>query len=359
MAPKWTPAGGGQVLSKGAVANTNIPTAISRAAVAAAAAPTPAAAAPATPGVDPAVQAAQIAANASAATDRANALANQANIDAANAAAAAQVTAQNTATMNAVQNAFAQYGLSSLFPMIQQYAMAGDSADAIAIKLRATPEYNQRFPAMAGLSAKGRAISEADYVNYERTASSLERQYGLPKGMLMGSVTGLLTNEVSATELNDRVVLAAANSLTAPKDLQDTMASFYGLNPGDALTAYYLDPSIALPLLEKQAASARIGVEAKRQGIGIDVTTAEGLQGQGVTESQAQQGFGVVKSEQSFQGGKGETATQNQLISGTFGNQDNAAKIQRIGASRVGEFTGGGGYAQDNSGNVGLGSASR
>jgi hypothetical protein len=264
------------------------------------------------------------------------------------------------AAIDAVESAFAQYGLSSLFGKVREYAQQGLNADAIVLALRSTPEYKARFPAMQSLMDKGRAISESQYIDYERNTAAIEQRFGLPNGMLMGQVTNLLTNEVSLAELNDRVTLASADSLMAPQDLRDTLANYYGLDPETALAAYYLDPDIALPLLEKQSASARIGVWASRQGVaGVGVGLAEELQGLGVTEDRAQQGFGNVAAQSGLSAGRGDTASTGTLIDANLkGSTDAAAAAERAARGRVGRFAGSGGFAEGKSGVAGIGSAS-
>lgn len=292
---------------------------------------------------------------------------SQADLDKANndAAMARQVQQQTyetevrqRAAMDAVKAAFGQYGLSSLFGKVEEYAKAGYNADAIALMLRSTAEYKARFPAMQSLMDKGRAMSEAEYIGYEGDAASIEQRYGLPKGMLMGQVTNLLMNEVSISELNDRVVIASADSINAPQDLRDTLANYYNLDPDTALAAYYLDPTIALPLLEKQSASARIGVWASRQGVGgVNAGMAEYLQGLGVDEARAQQGFGEVKAQEGLMYGKGDTTTLSGLIDTNVAGKSDTS-VERTARSRVGRFAGGGQYAGSDKGTAGLGSAS-
>jgi hypothetical protein len=262
------------------------------------------------------------------------------------------------ATEGAVKAAFALYGLSSLFPIIQKYAQQGLTEDEIYLNLRNTAEYKARFPAMEALSLKGRAITEAAYVDYETKAAQLEQQYGYPKGMVSGSITDLLVGDVSLAELNDRMILSAADSITAPADLKQQLKDYYNVDPDQALKAYYLDPDRALPILQMQSATARIGVQATRQGVsGIDRTLAEELQGLGVSEAAAQKGFGVVASQAGFTAGKGETTDNVDLTRGAFGNAESAAKTERIASGRVGAFQQGGGFAETNKGVAGLASA--
>jgi hypothetical protein len=272
--------------------------------------------------------------------------------------AQARQAAQDS-VITAVSGMFNQYGLGSLYSKVVEYARSGYSGDAIAVMLRSTPEYKARFPAMDALATKGRAISEQAYIDYERTAGALEQRYGFPQGMVMESVTDLLTNEVSAAELNDRMQLASADSLNAPQDLKDTLSDYYNLDPEMALRAYYLDPDKALPILEKQSASARIGAWARRQGVtGIDVTQAEDLQGFGVTEQEAQAGFGKVKAQEGLSAGKGDVASKADLVAGNLkGTAAARDNIERAASSRVGRFQGGGGFVDSQKGVSGLGSS--
>jgi hypothetical protein len=272
---------------------------------------------------------------------------------------AQQRRAQEDAVISTVQGMFAQYGLTSLYDKVVEYARKGYNGDAIAVMLRSTPEYKARFPAMEALAKKGRAISEAAYVDYERTAAQIEQRYGLAQGMVTGNVTKLLTEEVSAAELNDRVVLASADSLNAPEDLKNTLRDYWNIDPQTALSSYYLDPDVAMPLLEKQSATARIGVWINRQGVaGLGRDMASELQAQGVTEQQAEQGFGAVKAQEGFTAGKGETIDTANLARGAFGNADQAQRAERIGQTRANKFAGGGGFADSNKGVGGLGSSS-
>lgn len=249
------------------------------------------------------------------------------------------------------------YGMSALFDRVKSYIQDGYDADAIMVLIRTTPEYKQRFPAMDALAAKGRAISESDYISYEKTAQNLERRYGLPQGMLMNSVTDLLTNEVSPVELNDRVLLASAASIQAPQEIKNMFQQYYGIDQG-GMTAYFLDPDVATPLLEKQFASAVIGAEATRQGIGIDVYGAENLQGLGITQEQARQGFGQVAAAKGLTEGRGDVVTQQELVGSAFNTNAEAQKsVERAIGGRLGRFQGGGEFLQQGGQNVGLGTA--
>ena len=258
------------------------------------------------------------------------------------------------ATMKA---ALGDFGLMSLYNRVVGFIKEGYEPDAIMVLIRTTDEYKQRFPAMQALAEKGRAISESEYIDYEKTAAGLERRYGLPEGMLMGSVTDLLTNEVSASELNDRVILASAASIEAPDEVKGTFRDFYGIDEG-GMTAYFLDPDRATPLLEKQYATSLIGVEAARQGVGMDVYGAENLQELGISQEEARTGFGRVSRSMGLTRGRGDVVSTEQLISGTFGQDEQALRdIERAARARTGRFGGGGAIAGTTGGVTGAGTA--
>lgn len=269
---------------------------------------------------------------------------------------AAQQAQEEQNVIAIVTALFKEYGLESLTPKIIEYVKAGYGADAIGVLLRDTPEYKARFPAMASLMAKKRAISEAEYIAYERTAAQLEKQYGLPSGMVMGNVTRLLENEVSATELNDRIILASSASVQAPEEFKRTLQQYYNIGTG-GLAAYFLDPAVAAPLLEKQFVSAQIGTEAVRQGVGLDVYGAQNLQSLGITQETARQGFQTVARDIGLTAGRGDVVTQGELIGGTFGDQQQQTAIERARQARLGRFGAGGEFMTEQRGVTGLASA--
>lgn len=257
-----------------------------------------------------------------------------------------------------LQAAFAQYGLQSLFPRIEDYARRDLTEDGILIELRNTPEYKQRFPAIEALAQKGRVITEAEYIAFERNAAQLERAYGLPAGMLdKDAVTNLLTNEVSARELEERVTLAAAAAFQTTPEMRDTFRRFYGIDSG-GLTGYFFEPDKALPLLNKQFVSSQIGAQAAMQDITIESRLAEELSMAGVDEARAREGFGQVSRLRGLSAGRGDVATQQQLIGAEFMNQQESADaVRRAAASRVGRFEQGGGAITTQQGVAGAGTA--
>jgi len=261
--------------------------------------------------------------------------------------------------IDAMKGLMNSYGLGSLMDKITGYIKEGYSdPDAIVGLIRQTPEYAARFPAMKTLAAKNRSISEAAYIEYERQASSFEHLYGLPTGMLnQDIVTNLISNEVSANELEKRISTAAVGAYQMPAEQKQIFKDYYGID-GGSLTAYFLDPDVAMPLINKQVAATAIGLEAAKQGVSLQSALAETIDMAGVTQQQAQQGFQNVNQQAGLMSGAGETITQAQSIQGNvLGNQEANKAIARVAGSRKARFEQGGEFTQDKSGVVGLRSA--
>jgi hypothetical protein len=235
----------------------------------------------------------------------------------------------------------------------------GYTEDYIYIEMRNQPAYKQRFPAMQSFINDRIPFTEAEYMEYEQAAQALDQRYGLPDNMIYNAVTDLLTNRVDAEELSERAAMAGAAAIQAPDDFKATMRDYYGIDEG-GLAAYFLDPDNVVDSLRKQSAASLSGTIAGRQGIAnLPKDLAEDLYDRGVREeSQMVEGFSQANQLRGLSSGKANTASQEQLIRGSFGDsaaQEAVAKVQRI---RRASNRGGGSYVSGESGASGLGSAS-
>lgn len=286
---------------------------------------------------------------------------NQAFLDANKA------TAQNSAIATINSN-LALLGLpSSLGAWAWGEIQKGTDPQQVMLDMQSTPEFQARFPAIAQLrdqAAKGVNVhvpTPGEYVQFEQTATALMSAAGLPKGFYdqPSDFTKFMLNQTSPAELADRITLAKNATYNAPPEMTKFLADNYGVDQG-ALTAYWLDPDKALPLIQNQYAAAQIGGYASSTGFGnITKAQAEGLQGEGVTAAQAQSGLSGLAQEKSlFTNLAGETdkiSTDTQLSTLT-GNADAMNTIEARRRSRQAAFAGGGGAASGGSGPQGIGS---
>ena len=189
---------------------------------------------------------------------------------------------------------YKQFGLEGLVDVIKKLVLEGASEATITFTLQETPEYKQRFRAnQTRLSKNLSVLSPAEYIAVEDGYRQVLRSYGLTRFDSDDYVTKFIENDMSPTELNNRVQLATQRITNADPRVATTLKNYYNITTAD-LVAYTLDPQGQLPVIENQIASAEIGVAALRQGLDIGQTRAESLRQLGVTEDQAIKGFATI-----------------------------------------------------------------
>jgi hypothetical protein len=218
---------------------------------------------------------------------------DQAAIDKAAAdAAAKKEKAENAITV--LTDRFTRYGLASLVPKIRELAIGGASESTITLQLQETEEYRQRFRANQDRIKKGLSVLDpGDYLGLEDDYRQILRAYGLRSFDNDDYVQQFISNDISTTELTNRVVTAVQRVQNADPAILTTLRGFYGITDND-LVAYVLDPQQQFQKIERQVAAAEIGAAAKLQGINAGVAVSEQLAAQGITKAQAQKGYATI-----------------------------------------------------------------
>jgi hypothetical protein len=216
--------------------------------------------------------------------------------------AAAQAQAERQSAYDILLSEFSRYGLSALVEPLKGFIISGASPAELTIQLQNTDAYKKRFAANEQRIAKGlAALSPAEYVAVEDQYQNIMRNYGLPESYYakdtMGTQAGfqtLLANDVSATELEERVLTAQDRVLKASPQISQALKAFYpDITNGDIL-AYTLDPTKGLDAIKRKVTAAEIGGAAIAQGLTTGVTRAEELAAAGVTKQQAQEGYQTI-----------------------------------------------------------------
>jgi hypothetical protein len=197
---------------------------------------------------------------------------------------------------------FDEFGMGALVSPLKDLIQEGLSRSEFTLRLRDTDAYRKRFAANAQRAAKGLSVlSESQYIGLEDQYQNIMREYGLPASYYargdMGRQEGFekfLANDVSSTELEDRVLTAQSRVLNANPEVLASLKQFYpGISNGDIL-AYTLDPEKALTDIKRKVTAAEIGGAAMQAGLQTGMARAEELGAAGVTKAAAQQGFGTI-----------------------------------------------------------------
>ena len=127
------------------------------------------------------------------------------------------------------------------------------------------------------------------------------RQYGLPESYwskdTMGTQSGfeqLLANDVSNTELEERLIVAQDRVLKANPEVLKALKDFYpDIKNGDIL-AYTLDPKNAIKNIQNKVTAAEIGGAALAQNLTTNLARAEELRKYGVDKAAATEGYSTI-----------------------------------------------------------------
>jgi hypothetical protein len=216
------------------------------------------------------------------------------NAAANNAAAEVVKYNERMSIYSSMADRFNKYGLTGLANKIKELAIQGATEATITLQLQETPEYQQRFAANTDRLKKGLAVlTPAEYVNVEDSYRQVLRAYGLKEFDNDAYVRQFIANDMSPTELSNRVVTAVQRVQNADPAIIKQLKDYYGIT-SDRLVAYVLDPEQQFQKIERQIAAAEIGVAAGRQGLTAGVSVADQLAAQGITEAQAQKGYATI-----------------------------------------------------------------
>jgi hypothetical protein len=274
------------------------------------------------------------------------------------------VTDQAQSANAILLDALREFGLESLANTVWEWQKAGRPLEQIMLDLRTTPEYKQRFPAMDSLAKKGRAISEQQYIDYERGAAQLFKSVGLPPTFYdqPDDFANFLTNEVALPELQQRIQMYQVAAFQVPDEVRNDLQSRFGVTPGE-LTAFFIDPDRALPLIQQKFGASQAAGASQVAGFGA-LTDQQAFQvgNQGLTQQQLGQGFsqlGNLRPLFEALPGFGEQDISTDVGVGAVFDQNaqDQRELARRAAARKAPFSGGGQFGSSQTGITGVGSA--
>ena len=278
------------------------------------------------------------------------------------AASAAIAQGERQSAYDLLYSQFNQYGLGGLVEDLKGLITENIPASEFSIRLTQTPAYQQRFSAnQARVSAGLRALSPAEYIGLEDQYQNVMRNYGLPASYYMKDSTGkqpgfdkFLAGDVSATELEDRIMTAQNRVINANPEVAAALKQFYpDITNGDIL-AYTLDPTQGLEQIKRKVTAAEIGGAAMGQGLKTGVSRAEELAGFGVTGAGYREAAPFIKQAtergsqltQFYDQGQFDQTTAEQAALGISGSAEAIRKIGKLTELERASFAGSSGAAQ-------------
>lgn len=263
------------------------------------------------------------------------------------AAAPAGPSQRQVSAYETINSILSGAGLGSLSGQLWEMILAGnDNEDHLLLQLQNTNEWRTRFAGNEALRQRGLAVlTPSEYLNMERSYAQIMRNYGLPAGFYdePSDFANWIGNNVSAAELQQRVSMHA--DLVNRTTSQETQAQLQsmGWTSGDLLAAS-LDPGRAMPLLQQQWETIKLGARARAAGYVADNAYLSQLASRGVTEEQASQGFGLIAG--SLADARRLGLTAEDLQSEVFDNNaDAAGKRKRLASAERARFSGSSGVA--------------
>jgi len=234
---------------------------------------------------------------------------------------------------------------------------APTTSEGYYLALTQTPTYQKRFGETNTARIKNglQPLSEGEIMKLESGYKQIMQSYGLPAGFYDSpeDYKTFITNDLSASELADRVQAAqSAVQLTDPT-LRQQLKDYYGLDTA-ATTAYLLDPTKGEQILNQLASKNTAALAAATAG--YDVGAAQVAQQLGAGElSYAKQAQAFEQSKNLAQetgtlaniyGGKYNTAQGLQEAFGGAGASAAAAERQRLSGLETSAFSGSAGASK-------------
>lgn len=228
---------------------------------------------------------------------------------------------------------------------------APTTSDGYYLALTQTPTYQKRFGETNAKRIKNglQPLSEGEILKLESGYKDILQSYGLPAGFYDSpeDYKSFIANDISASELADRVQAAqAAVQMTDPA-LRQQLKDYYGLDTS-ATTAYLLDPTKGEQILNQLASKNTAAIAAAQAG--YDVGAAQVAQQLGGADlSYAKQAEAFAKSKglasdtgilANIYGGKYNTAQGMQEAFGGAGAGAAVAERERLGNLEKGSFGG-------------------
>ena len=177
-------------------------------------------------------------------------------------------------------------------------------AEQALIDMRSLNAYKARFAGNeARVKAGMNAFSEADYLRQEDSFLQYLKAGGVESLGNRALYSGLIGGAVAPDEVGKRINLAVNRVQNSDPEIKRQLQKFYPTITDKDMVAYFLNPTAALPELQKKTTAAEIGAAASNQGLNKSVAaedialyrkSAEDLAAYGIDRAAAIEGYANI-----------------------------------------------------------------
>jgi hypothetical protein len=187
--------------------------------------------------------------------------------------------------------------VNNIASIIDDYARQGYTAETISVLLPTTEPYKARFSGNTGRLAAGlSALSPAEYLQAENQYNEVLKRFNLGDLAQRDTFSTLISGQVSAAELTDRVVNVYDRIRNADPALRSEIDRVESLSRGQLSDADFakalLTGETGANELKRKISTAEISAEARQRN--LSVARAQELQQLGVTREEARAGFETI-----------------------------------------------------------------
>ena len=289
--------------------------------------------------------------------------------------------------------------LGAITPEVYKWTMQDNITNPKELMnmVRNTSQYKSTFSGLIAQQAEAakngtKPLTESTYLTLVNSYQATAQAAGLPTGFLTtpdpktgkSPIANLVAGNVSASEFSQRIAMGyqAVNAL--PQNIQQQFMQQHNIGQG-GLVAYFLNPTAAAPVLERQALSANLGYTAQTAGLqgftnqqSSDLAEMVRLSGTGASVaglndptmapfSKAQTALQTASKDSvlgvSAPGVNASTVDTRTLIGSQIAGFEGTTlpvaqrEVQLAEEAKAAPFEKGGGYAESAKGVMGLGSA--
>jgi hypothetical protein len=212
------------------------------------------------------------------------------------------LTTTQVDSVAAIKALLSSYGIGDLGDAVANAVIKGYSEDTIDLIMQdpnsndpLAVAFQKRFSANKARAAAGKSVlSPGAYLALERQYTETMRSYGVAGLASRDTLSSFISNDISPTEVSDRVGLAVKRVQNADPDTKKALAEYYPMLNQTDIVASFLNPKDGLPALQRKITMAEIGGAGLVQNMKVAQSTAADLADFGVTQEEARKGYATI-----------------------------------------------------------------